>query len=545
MGQGTLDAGTLDLILDTIRKWAARRLPLEKKLELDAREEFPEDLVRELIGPEIGVHLVFIPEEHGGIGGGAEALYRVCEALARVDLGVATALFAIALGTDPIRVGGSPEQKAKWLRRIAEEGLIVAYGATEPNAGSNLAALRTTAEPIRDASGKTTHYRLDGAKQFITNGGVADLYSILAKTPNGPSFFLVEKGTPGLEPGRKEDKHGIRASNTTQVLLDGAIVPAENLVGGEEGKGLEHASKVFSYTRLMVAAFGLGAGEEALARAIAYSKERVQFDTPLAAKQGFTHKLLVPHAAHLAAARAYIEEVARRLDGGETDLPTEGAIAKLVATECGNRAAEAAIQAHGGYGYVREYEVEKIKRDVRITMIYEGTSEILQSVIGLTRWQDTLRSKGRFHLDMAEEMERLDPGPPPGRAGGAVVALALRALAATLSEARRARLTRSQHIQFRLAATIAEVEAAAALVRKAAAASGSAAEDLGAKSRLHARTIAMLAGDAAVEIAIGTDAVVGEARAAFERAACLDAIRAAQAGRLADEDLVARRLVES
>ncbi len=539
MNELALDIGTLDLILDTVREFAARKLPLEKKLDLDHREEFPEAIIRELIGPNIGLHLVFIPEEHGGIGGGAYALYRVCEALARIDLGVATALFAIALGTDPIRVGGTPGQQANWLRRIAEEGLIVAYGATEPNAGSNLAALRTTAQPVRDASGRVTHYRLDGTKQFITNGGVADLYTILARTPGGPSFFAVEKGTPGLSPGRKEDKHGIRSSNTTQVLLEDAVVPAENLLGGEEGKGLEQASRVFSYTRLMVAAFGLGAGEEALARAVAYSKDRVQFDTPLAAKQGFTHKLLVPHAARLEAARAHIEEVARRLDAGETDLPTDGAIAKLVATEAGNAAADAAIQAHGGYGYTREYEVEKIKRDVRITTIYEGTSEILQSVIALTRWQDTLRTKGRFYLDIADEMDRIDPS---GSAGGAVVALALRAVAATLAEARRARLTRSQHVQFRLAATIAEIEVAAALVRKAAAASGPHAETLRARSRVHARTVAMLAADAAVEIAVGTGAVDGPTRTAFEAAAGLDAIRAAQAGRLADEDAVAKAL---
>jgi alkylation response protein AidB-like acyl-CoA dehydrogenase len=311
-------------------------------------------------------------------------------------------------------------------------------------------------------------------------------------------------------------------------------------VGGVEGRGLEHAAKVFSYTRLMVAAFGLGAGEEALARAVAYARDRVQFDSALIAKQGFTHKLLVPHAVRLAAARAYVEEVAARLDGGETELPTEGAIAKLVATEAGNRAAEAAIQAHGGYGYVREYEVEKIKRDVRITMIYEGTSEVLQSVIALTRWQDTLRTKGRFHVDMAEELERVDP---EGRAGGPAAALGLRALAATLAEARRARLTRSQHVQFRLAETIAELEAAAALVRKAARAAGRDADALRARSRVRAREVALEAASAATEIVVGSGAAVdAAARAAFEAAARLDAARAAQAGRLADMDLVARDL---
>jgi alkylation response protein AidB-like acyl-CoA dehydrogenase len=540
MAEPAMDREALDLILETLRDWAARKLPQQRRLDIDRTEESTEAIIRELIGPEIGLHLVFIPEEYGGIGGGAYGLYRVCEALGRIDLGIATSLFAIALGTDPIRVGGTRAQQAKWLRKIADECLVVAYGATEPNAGSNLAALRTTAEPVRDAGGTVTRYKLNGQKQFITNGGIADLYTILAKTPNGPSFFAVEKGTPGLSPGRTEEKHGIRASNTAQVILEDAVVPAENLLGGEEGHGLEHASKVFSYTRLMVAAFGLGGGEEALARAVAYAKERVQFDTTLIAKQGFSHKLLVPHAVRLAAARAYIEEVAARLDSGkEPELPTEGAIAKLVATEAGNRAAEAAIQAHGGYGYVHEYEVEKIKRDVRITMIYEGTSEVLQSVIALTRWQDTLRTKGRFHLDMADALQQVDP---EGRAGGPTLALGLRALAATLAEARKQRLTRSQWVQFRLAETMAELEVASALVRAAMRDTTSAGEALRARSRVRAREVAMEAASAASEIACGSGTLEPSARATFETAACLDAIRAAQAGRMADMDLVAKEL---
>lgn len=537
MGEPAMDREALDLVIETVREYAARKLPLERRLAIDRTEESTEAIVRELTGPEIGLHLVFLPEAYGGMDGGAYGLYRVCEALARIDLGIATSLFACALGTDPLRVGATPAQKERWLRKIAERGLVVAYGATEPNAGSNLAALRTTAEPVRDAAGNVTHYKLNGEKQFITNGAIADLYTILARTPGGPSFFVVERGTPGLAPGRTEEKHGIRASNTAQVILEDCVVPADQLVGLEEGRGLEHAAKVFSYTRLMVAAFGLGAGEEALARATAYARDRVQFDSPLIAKQGFTHRLLVPHAVRLSAARAYIEEVAARLDGGnEPDLPTEGAIAKLVATEAGNRAAEAAIQAHGGYGYVREYEVEKIKRDVRITMIYEGTSEILMSVIALTRWQDTLRTKGRFHLDLADELERLDG---EGAAGGPTLALAFRALAATLAEARRQRLTRSQHVQFRLAETMAELEAAGALVRKAVRAGD---EALRARARVRAREAALEAASAATEIVVGAGTLDAAARAAFEAAAGLEACRAAQAGRLADLDRVAKEL---
>jgi alkylation response protein AidB-like acyl-CoA dehydrogenase len=541
MAVSAMDHETLDLVIETLREYATRNLPLRRLLEIDRSEESTERIVRELTGPEVGLHLVFIPEAYGGLDAGAFGLYRVCEALARIDLGIATSLFACALGLDPLRVGGTEAQKRGWLGRIAAEGLVVAYGATEPNAGSNLAALRTTAEPERDAAGNVTHYRLEGTKQFITNGAIADVYLILARTPGGPSFFVVEKGTPGLTPGKTEEKHGIRASNTAQVILEGVRVPADRLVGEEEGKGLEHAARVFAYTRLMVAAFGLGGGAAALERAIAYARDRVQFDGPLIAKQGFTHRLLVPHAAALAAARAYIEETARRLDGGETELATEGAIAKLVATEAGNRAAEAAIQAHGGYGYVREYEVEKIKRDVRITTIYEGTSEILMSVIALTRWQDTLRTKGRFHLDIAEDMERRDGA---GRAGGPIAAAALRALAAVLAEARRGRLTRRQHVQFRLAETIAECEAAAALVRKAAAAEGTAGEALRELSRVRARDLALETARVAAEIAVGAGGLAGEALAAFEEAAGLRTLRAVQQGRIDDLDRAAARMAE-
>ena len=361
-----------------------------------------------MVSPEVGLHLLFLPESYGGLGGGAYDIYRMSEEMSKTEMGIATAFLAISLGTDPLRVGGTEEQKKKWLTRIAEEGLIVAYGATEPGAGSDLAALKTQARPVLDEQGKTVAYRIDGVKQFITNGSVADLYSVLAMAPGGPSFFMVEKGTPGLSSGKPEEKHGIRISNTTQVILENVEVPAENLVGLKEGEGISQAVAVFGYTRLMVAAFGLGAGESAIQCAIRYSKERKQFGKYLIEMQGYTHKLILPHLVRLEAARAYIEEIAERLDSGVTGLETEGAIAKLFATEAGNQAAEAAIQAHGGYGYTHEYEVEKIKRDVRITTIYEGTSEIMQQTIGKNRWREFLQSRGECYLKIAREMEAIE-----------------------------------------------------------------------------------------------------------------------------------------
>ena len=214
--------------------------------------------------------------------------------------------------------------------------------------------------------------------------------------PGGPSWFIVENGTPGLSSAPPEDKHGIRLSNTAALFLDDVTVPAENLVGGVEGRGLVQAQQVFGYTRLMVAAFGLGGGWEALDRAIRYSTERVQAGAPLSEKQGYTHKLIVPHAVRLEAARAFVEETATRIDAGEGAggaLNTEGAIAKYLATEAGIAAADAAIQAHGGYGYTRPYLVEKIRRDVRITTIYEGTSEIMEMTIARDRWQQHLKTR--------------------------------------------------------------------------------------------------------------------------------------------------------
>ena len=374
-----LDSENLDMIISTLRDYAERELKPERLLELDRLNEFPEQVHRDLYG-EIGLHLLFIPEEFGGMGGGAHDIYRVSEVLARIDLGIATSILATFLGTDPITVGGTPEQKKQWMGRIAEEGLLVAYGATEPQAGSDLTSLKTRAKPTSTRAALPTRStaRSSGSATAASRRCVL----ILANAPGGASWFVVERGTPGLTPGKHEDKHGIRASNTTALFLDNVIVPAENLVGGVEGLGFAQAQAVFGYTRLMVASFGLGGGWSALERAIRYAQERVVGGGPLMRKQGFTHKLLVPNAVRLEAARAYIEWTAERIDGGEPNLATEGAIAKYLATEAGNRAAEDAIQALGGNGYTREYMVEKIKRDVRITTIYEGTSEILEWTIG-------------------------------------------------------------------------------------------------------------------------------------------------------------------
>ncbi len=461
--QKRLDPETLTMVLDTIDKLEKDKINLDAKLEMDRVGDFPEELIRFMLGPEVALHLIFIPEEYGGLGAGTSDIAIVSERMAKMDLAIATAFLAICLGMDPIRVGATEEQKQKYITQIAEQGLVVAYGVTEPEAGSNVQSLKTKADRVLDDDGNITGYKLNGQKQFITNGGVADLYTILADAPDGPTFFIAEKGWKGLTAAKHEDKHGIRASDTSPIILEDLFIPKENLVGGVEGQGLKQANEVFGYTRLMVATFGLGGGVAALERAVAYSKERIQFGTVLAEKQGYTHKLLVPHAVRLEAARAYIEDVGRRLDTDEKDLQVEGSIAKFFATEAGDAVANDAIQAFGGYGYTREYEVEKIKRDVKILTIYEGTSEIQQNIISTFRLRSTVRSKGSFYKDMADQLKKL-----PVDSGGPMLAKALRAINPLVMSSRGNKLTKSQFAMFQLADIFTWCEIAATFCHKAA-----------------------------------------------------------------------------
>jgi alkylation response protein AidB-like acyl-CoA dehydrogenase len=541
-----VDVETLSLAIESLQDFVAKHLPESRQLELDHEDVCPEDLVRAMCGEELGLQLLFVPEEYGGMGGGATDVYRLCEQMARIDIGLATSVLATFLGSDPIVVGATPEQKATWLGRIAEEGILFAYGATEPEAGSDLAALRTTATPVVE-DGAVVGYRLTGRKQWISNGGIADAYTILAAAPGGPSWFVLERGAEGFTANRPEDKHGIRLSNTAALFLDDVFVPVANLVGGVEGQGLVQAQQVFGYTRLMVAAFGLGGGWSALDRAIAYSTTRVQAGGPLSEKQGYTHKLIVPHLVRLEAGRALIEETGARIDAGEGAggaLNTEGAIAKYLATEAGNAAADAAIQALGGYGYTRDYMVEKIRRDVRITTIYEGTSEIMEMTIARDRWQQHLKTKGAYYPERAARLRALHATHPAVGAG--VAAIGYETLGGILEACRLGRLTRNQHVLLRLGELIAYAEGAGSLATRAAAAADGtlhpkadtrfAPADLAAISRVYAR-------DAAAKVAedglrwvqsAGIDAT------ALASSLPVDQIRTAQAGLLADMDQVAR-----
>jgi len=539
---------TLNLSLKSLRDFAKKRLPDQDLIDLDNRDECPVEIVRYMSNPDkLGIQLLFIPEEYGGMGGSTFDVYLICEQMARIDLGVATSLFATFLGSDPITFGATPEQKKKWLGRIAEEGILFAYGATEPDAGSDLGALKTTADRV-EKDGKIVGYKISGSKQWISNGGIADVYTILANTPVGPSWFIVDKGVPGFTHDKPEDKHGIRLSNTAALALDNVYVDADRLVGGVEGQGLLQAQMVFGYTRVMVAAFGLGAGWAALDRAIPYSTKRIQAGSPLSEKQGYTHKLIVPHVARLEAARSYIEETAQRIDAGaEGSLNTEGAIAKYMATEAGDAAADASIQALGGYGYTHEYMVEKISRDVRITRIYEGTSEIMEMTISRDRWQLHLKTRGQHYHDQARELEALDLQHPGVGAG--IAALAAHALAEVMEKARAARLTRYQHILLRLGELVAYTECAGSLARRAALMvegklnekandrfDATAAAALG---RIFARDAALRVAEEGLRWVCGASGVSDADMAAFEAALGLHAIHRAQAGLIADMDYIA------
>ena len=542
-----ITAKTLKLSLKSLREFAKKRLPDQVLIDLYARDECPLEIVQHMCDPDkLGIQLLFVPEEFGGMGGNTFDVYCVCEEMARIDLGIATGVLATFLGSDPITVGATPEQKKEWLTRIAEEGLLFAYGATEPEAGSDLGNLRTTAERVMEGD-RIVGYKITGNKQWISNGGIAGAYTVLANAPGGPTWFIVEKGAKGFSHDKPEDKHGIRLSNTAALAFDNVYVDANRLVGGVEGQGLLQAQAVFGYTRLMVAAFGLGAGWAALDRAIPYSTKRIQAGAPLSEKQGYTHKLIVPHVVRLEAARAYIEETAERIDAGEGSLNTEGAIAKYMATEAGNAAAEASIQALGGYGYTHEYMVEKISRDVRITTIYEGTSEIMEMTISRDRWQSHLKTRGQHYHEQAKKLEALHVGCP--NVGANVAALALHALAEVMEKARSARLTRYQHVLLRLGELIAFAECAGSLSNRAARLAEEKVNEkanrrfdataLAAISRVFAREAALKVAEEGLRWVGGAEGVSEAEIPALETSLGMPAIHRAQAGLIADMDTIA------
>jgi alkylation response protein AidB-like acyl-CoA dehydrogenase len=362
----------------------ARKIAVEKvtpvRAELDEKGEFPWEVMR-LCG-EAGLFGVSVPEEYGGFGGGVLENCLAVEELSRTCLGVSVSYAASSLGAYPIMLYGSPEQKRRYLPDIAKGKRLAAFGLTEADAGSDAGAIRTTA--LRQGDG----YLLNGTKQWITNGGEAEIYTIIAMTdrskgPRGASILIVEKGTPGFEFGKKENKMGIRASATRELIFRDCYVPRENLIG-KEGMGFIVTMRTFDRTRPGVGAQGVGLAQGALDEAVRYAREREQFGKKIISFQAIQH-MLADMATQVEAARALVYATARYIDQSENpkEISKVSGMAKLFATDIAMKVTTDAVQIFGGYGYMREYPVEKMMRDAKILQIYEGTNQIQRNIIGL------------------------------------------------------------------------------------------------------------------------------------------------------------------
>ncbi|MBN2000594.1 acyl-CoA dehydrogenase family protein [candidate division KSB1 bacterium] len=344
--------------------------------EYDQKGEFPWPIVKEMA--RMDFFRLWIPEEYDGLGGGVLDLALVTEALSTACGGIALALAGTALGTFPILIAGNDEQKQRYLPSLAAGESLAAFCLTEPEAGSDAGAMQTTAKPDGD------HFILNGTKHFITNGEVANYYSVIAitnpeKGSRGASAFVVEKGTEGLIFGKKEDKMGIRASATSEVVFQDCRIPKQNLLG-KEGQGFMVAMKTLDKSRPGVAAQALGIAQGAFDHAVKYARERVQFGTSISSFQGLQW-MLADMATQIEAARALVYAAAKMIDSGAKDVGKESAMAKLYASEVAMKVTTDAVQIFGGYGYMKDYPVEKFMRDAKITQIYEGTSQIQRNVI--------------------------------------------------------------------------------------------------------------------------------------------------------------------
>jgi alkylation response protein AidB-like acyl-CoA dehydrogenase len=302
------------------------------------------------------------------------------EELSKVCGGIALAFAASALGAYPILLFGSDEQKKAYLPDIAAGKKLAAFALTEANAGSDAGAVETRAELEGD------EYVLNGTKQWITNGGEAETYTVLARTSKGTgirgmSCLIVEKDTPGFTFGKKEDKMGIRGSVTRELVFQDCRVPRKNLLGGREGTGFVIAMRTFDKSRPGVAAQAVGIAQGALDEAAKYARQREQFGKPIGSFQGVQF-MLADMATQIEAARALVYQTARAVDAGEKDIAKISAMAKVFASDVAMKVTTDAVQILGGYGYMKEYPVEKMMRDAKITQIYEGTNQIQRTIIG-------------------------------------------------------------------------------------------------------------------------------------------------------------------
>ena len=362
-----------------VREFAEARVK-PVRAELDETGHFPAELLREL--GKMDLMGLYIPAEYGGTWEGDSLPNIVAvEELSRICIGVSVSFAANGLGADPILLGASDAQKKKYLPPLASGEKWAAYGLTEPNAGSDAGSIRTTAVKKGDK------YILNGTKQWITNGGEADIYTIFAVTDKargarGVSCFIVEKGTPGFKFGKKENKLGIRCSATRELIFEDCEVPAENLIG-REGTGFIWAMKTFDVSRPGIAAQGVGLAQGALDEAVLYAKVREQFGKPIIANQGLSW-MLADMATKVETARALTYATVRSIDSGAKDISKFSAMCKVYASDIAMQVTTDAVQVFGGYGYMKEYPVEKMMRDAKILQIYEGTNQIQRDIIGLS-----------------------------------------------------------------------------------------------------------------------------------------------------------------
>ena len=371
-----LDAETRDQLIDTVRRFVAERLrPIEAKVAED--DAIPEDILAEM--RDLGLYGISIPEAYGGLDLSMED-----ECLVAIELGRASPAFRSAFGTN-VGIGsqglvmfGTDEQKQKWLPGIASGEIVTSFALTEPEAGSDSAAVQTRA--VRDGG----DYVLNGAKRYITNAGKAQLFTVMARTDpgkkgaGGVSAFLVPRDLLGLSIGKSEKKMGQQGAHIHDVIFDNVRVPAENRLGAE-GEGFKVAMQVLDKGRLHISAVCIGVAERLIADTVAYAAERKQFGQPIANFQ-LIQGMIADCKTEALAARALTLETARKRDAG-AGVTLEASASKYFASEMVGRVADKAVQIFGGAGYVADYGIERLYRDVRIFRIYEGTSQIQQVVI--------------------------------------------------------------------------------------------------------------------------------------------------------------------
>ncbi|MFH1576134.1 MAG: acyl-CoA dehydrogenase family protein [Candidatus Margulisiibacteriota bacterium] len=375
------------MIRDLVRKVTLEKV-LPKRAEWDETGEFPWEAMKAYADADLCG--LYIPEELGGFG---QSVFNFClatEEVSRVCGGVGVTFAASALGSTPILLFGSDEQKKKYMPYIAAGKKLAAFGLTEANAGSDAGGMETTAKKDGD------HYIINGTKQWITNGGEAETYTVFAitdkaKGSRGASCFIVEKGTPGFTFGKKENKMGIRCSATRELVFQDCKVHKSQLLG-KEGIGFIIAMKTLDLTRPGIGAQAVGIAQGAVDEATKYARERVQFGKPIASLQAVQH-MLADMSTQVEAARALVYSCARMIDAGANNYTLPASQAKLFASDAAMKVTIDAIQVMGGYGYMKEYPVEKMARDAKITQIYEGTNQIQRNQIGLAMIKESAKKK--------------------------------------------------------------------------------------------------------------------------------------------------------